>query len=366
MTPRIENAALAWHLDCNNFVLRNVNKIQTKGLLHDDDPRLRDARNMLPGSVYDLHVASVAFSSITDPPGIEQGKLNLNGQIPGAWLYAGVGDPFDPKAARGDVAERLSRKGAANGYTPLDATLRIPAAYVTPGANLGTVNTVILSQVPELKVTDPTITSSGTFAVTWNNAPAISWYGVYTMTAGPALASSFVTLPIPLELIPSLDATKFTSGLFSLSQLPKASGMGDGHSIGVTPDPAKEGDPNEYLGRDMQWHHFDSAITYQPTAPAPNIFLLSVKGENASVTIRSPLAGSKLFYRLNGVSFEEVHPSLASSLLSDATTDISVTIDGLVNGDVVEAYAAKDGYNNSDITLYKVEIISVLESEPPP
>jgi hypothetical protein len=144
---------------------------------------------------------------------------------------------------------------------------------------------------------------------------------------------------VPLELIPGFSATKFTSGVFALEKLPVASGLGPGHAAGIVPDPGELGNPNDYLGRDMQWHQFDADKVYQPTVPSPTIVLMSWSEELQSIHISCSLAGSTLFVRSIAVVFSQV----------ENPTSMSVP-----DGFYIEAYAAKSGYNNSDISSYKV------------
>src|SRR4030095_11876313 len=105
----LDNGLLESDLDCRDFDLNNVGFVDPvpPNLVSSDDPRLSDARNPLPGSVTN---ASVALNA-----GILQEKLNLNGNIPTAWLGT-----TSTTAARGDLAEYLAHKAQPNGYAPLD------------------------------------------------------------------------------------------------------------------------------------------------------------------------------------------------------------------------------------------------------
>jgi hypothetical protein len=339
MTPVLENCVLRSNLDGRNFALRNFSRIlpPPPPAVAINDPRLSDGRAITPGTVTDLSVAATAA--------IAQSKLNLNGSLPSAWLGIGAN-----QAARGDLSERVANKGALNGYAALDSGGLIPPANVATGAGAGKVNTVALKMPAEFTVggTNP-VTASGSFSATWNNTPDKSWFGVNGMlTLGPSLVPSFLSGLLPTQLLPTLDASKFTSGTFTILRLPVAAGLGAAHAVGILPDPGAKGDPNDYLGRDMQWHAFKSYISLQPTVPNVHITFNSQKGALCSITISSPLAGSVLFYRVNGGVFLEVH-----SADSAGTASNSITL-SLLAGDFIEAYASRAGYNNSAIATYTV------------
>jgi hypothetical protein len=332
MIPILEDAILGSDLDCQNFTLSNIRTIYPipPGLVAINDPRLDDPRVPPAASLTNEHFSATAE--------IDQFKLNLNAVIPGAWLGTGIS-----QAAPGNLSERLSNKGAANGYAPVDADMKLPATSVAPGASLGTVNSVQIFLPPEFTHTPEVIETSGTFATSWAAAPDNSYLGIYGfIDLGGTLLPSFVTSQMPSEVIPSFDASKFTSGVFPLSCLPVATSMGAGHAPGLLPTPGELGDPNEYLGRDMEWHHFNADKNYQPTLASPSITLGTWSGESATVNI-SAVKGSVLFYRL---------ASSASASFVMAT-GISVAL-SVPNGDFVEAYAAKTGYNNSRISTYIV------------
>lgn len=339
MTPILQDDILGSDLDCNGFVLRNIGAMTPtpSPLVSIDDPRLSDPRAILDGSVTNDSVNPIA--------GIDQSKLNLGGNIPPSWIGT-----QSNQAAQGDLVERVANKGVPGGYAGLDANGLILSSNVTPGPQPGTVNSVGLIMPKEFTVTNSPVQDSGDLTVQWANADAVSWFGRIEPTeitdGVPDLTPHFVTKAIPVSLIPALDASQFTTVQFSLNVLPFAIGLGAEHAIGILPDPELNGDPNDYLGRDMKWRAFDNNIAYQPDTPPVQISVnyLDASGQ-LSVSIRSVLKGSSLFYRVNGGTFIEVIPTG-----SDVVTTIMVN-----PSDFVEAFAAKSGYNNSVITSLVVQ-----------
>lgn len=340
MTPIIEDAVLGSHLDCQDFTILNIGRLLPvpSALVDIDDARLSDQRLILDGTVTDESVSSHA--------GISQSKLFLNGVIPPAWLGSGA-----DQAAPGNLVERISNKGSANGYVPLGSGGLIPSIHIIAGPESGTVNTVKLLLPDEFKKLAE-ITSSGTFNVLWENVPDVSWFGVYgTIGFSTDLIPSFITKTLPLEFMPDLVATKFTTGTFAVLRLPEAIGMGVNHSIGILPDPGANGAPGDYIGRDMKWHSFTTDLAYQPRVPNIQITVnFETPGMSTgafNVTIRCLLAQSVLFYRINGGAFTEVH-------VAPGTSGNSITLN-LSTDDFIEAYGSKPGYNNSDIATYVVQ-----------
>lgn len=332
MIPILENAVLGSDLECDQKTLLNVNALDPvpSQLVAIDDPRLTDQRTPTANSVTN--------DSVADTAAIDQSKLSLNGSIPIAWLGAAA-----TQAAQGDLVQFIAQKGVATGYCGLDANGKVLVGNLpTTGPQAGTVTSVEMMLPGEFSLLGSPITSNGTFAASWVNVPDNSWFGVMTGKV------EFLTEQIPLSLIPSLDGSKFGSGVFSVSMLPSAIGMGVNHAIGIVPDPGdgSKGQATDYLGRDMEYHHFDMDKSYQPTVPDVVIALGSYINETeAYVTIRSKLLGSSLFYALPG------YPSFVLVVTSD--TDVHITIKMTV-GDGVKAYAAKAGYNNSPVAVYVV------------
>jgi hypothetical protein len=328
MTPELENAELENDLDCQNFVLRNVRTIYPvpPGLVDKDDPSLYDPR--VPP------IASVTDESVSSAAGIQQSKLSLNGVIPTPWVGTG-----NKQAARGDLIERVSRKGAANGYAALDSTGKVPLSNVTTGAGVGKVTFVALQMPPELDVTGPISASSGIFTVPWKNVPDQSWFGFHGAGLDSVSSPSFKAEPIHPTFVSAIPASKFTTGQLPPALLPVAVGVGVGNASGAIPDPGAAGHPTDYLGRDMQWHTFQLNVASQPTAPTPTIELNAWSPDEVIVTVRSSLEGSSLFILV------QKYPAYSESafVLSDGEEEtISVN-----DQDVVWAYAAKAGYNNS-------------------
>ena len=339
MIPILENAVLGTDLDCQNLDLLNIARMTPvpADLVDIDDPRLYDPRVPFPASVTDESVAATA--------GIQQSKLSLNGVIPFVWR----GYTSD-RAAPGDGAEYVAHKGAAGGYAALDSSGRVPSAHLTTTASTGTVSSVDLSLPPQLSLlVEAPITDLGTFTVSWNSAPDQSWFGVNgAVDLSSSLSPSFQTGQIPAGLVPAFSATKFTSGTFALAQLPVAA-MGTGHARGIVPDPGATGGMRDYLGRDMKWHKFDGSIPYQPRAAMPAITLMSWNATQGIVKISSSSSKFLLFYRVTDVS----HPEIINLPFTPVFPGNSITVN-VPNGFFVEAYAARDGYNNSSIASYTV------------
>lgn len=330
MTPILENAVLSTDLDANNFTLRNILALDPvpSTLALSSDPRLTDARVPLDGSVTDASVANAAA--------ITQSKLNLNGQIPATWLGTTA-----TTAARGDLAEYLSNKGQPNGYAALDGGGKVPAAQIPTAVGTGTVTSVALSMPAQFGVTGSPVTGNGTLAVAWNNVADLSWFG---NKSGGSAAPQFYTTALPASLIPTLDASIVTTGVFAAARLPVAVGLGGSHAPGAVPDP---GDgtggalATDYLARDMT---FKAAPTlgpaYQPDMANPTLAASSNIVGAQTVTITTTVAGAVLFYSTTSAAtgFQEV-PSIGYISLPAGST--------------VWAYAAGAGYNNSAIVNYQ-------------
>jgi hypothetical protein len=334
MTPIEENACLANDLDCRGFSLRNVLHFYPVpgNLVQLTDPRLSDPRPVPPGSVTN--------ESVADQAAIVQSKLNLNGVIPPAWFTPPPPDidaPAPVYPARGDQAEMLARKGVPNGYAAIDSNRRLLPANVPAGAGLGTVSDVRFSFPAAFSVFQGAPGAAINCAVTWVNAPNNSWFGINSKEP------QFHTEQLPIEIIPGFSATKFTTGLFDPDTLPIAK-YGVGHATGMVPDPGETGDRNEYLSRDMTYRYFDSGQFYQPKLVQPTITLISMVDGFATVTIRTEVPGALLFYRLGRPSFIECTPEFTLPV---------------PRGMFLEAYAAKEGYNNSVIASYTVPLPDV-------
>jgi hypothetical protein len=331
MTPIIEDSILADHLDCQNFDLRNVGQIYPvpTGLVGIDDPVLSNPRTPPIGSITDLSVNAVA--------NIAQGKLLFNGSPPPVWVGNGSG-----QMAAGDLVERVANKGVPGGYAALDSGGRIPSTHVDAGTEAGTVSHIELMMPPEMNVAGSPITDSGTFITNWNDVPDKSWFGVHGRGAGAVLRPSFLVGPLPIELVPSIDAAKFTTGVFPPEVLPVA----EGFKRGMIPDPGLFGLPTDYLGRDMEWHTTAPEILTMPTAPMPVISLDSWTDKEVVVTVRSSLPNSSIF------TLVQKYPNYASPGFSlakmkhDLDDDVHVVLT-VHDRDIIWAYAAKDGYNNS-------------------
>jgi hypothetical protein len=347
MIPIEENAVLSTDLDCQWNTLRRVLHFYPVpgNLVRITDPRLSDPRMMLDGSVID--------ESVSPHAAIVQSKLNLNGVIPPAWFTPSpdIDDPDAPSppryAARGDLAELLVRKGAPNGYAPVDDNLRLLPANVTPGAGLGTVSEVQMRFPEQFSDLAPSSGTTVSYNLSWKPVPNNSWFGAYgdiVSDTGPWIGHlnqpQFHVELLPDEFIPELTTAKFTTGLCEPDVLPVAK-FGEDHAPGMVPDPGDtgEGDPDEYLARNMTYMHFDAHHFYQPRVTTPSITLISIQDTTATVTIRTTVPGALQFYRAGRPSFLEC--------ANEFTIHVAL-------GTLVEAYAAKEGYNNSVIASYRV------------
>jgi hypothetical protein len=188
MTPIIEDTILGSDLDCRFYDLLNVKSLQPipPNLATSDDIRLTDERLPLPGSVTDESVAIDA--------GIVQSKLNLDGDVPPAWIGTASG-----MAAQGDLAEYLANKDQPNGYAGLDSTGKIPPNILPAGVGTGSVTSVGLSMPPHFLVTGSPVTGAGTISSVWNTVADLSWFG---RNEGAAGQPKFYTTPLPPTLIP--------------------------------------------------------------------------------------------------------------------------------------------------------------------
>jgi hypothetical protein len=380
MTPILENAVLANDLDCQNFSIRNVGLMipVPDNLVAIDDPRLTEGRPPVDGSVTDGSVNAAAA--------IDQSKINFNGVIPPPWLTDGLVFISDaPVAARGNKAELLSRKGAHNGYAALDSGGKIPVAHFTPGDAVGSISSIGITIKPPLHVTPAQITSSGTFVFTWDHPTRSAWFGS-DGTIDPQHHEFIYPFFVPYRFNPgmfSLPCSKFTGGQFPHRFFPVALGKGvppvppSTSRKGYVPDPGAAG-PTMYLGRDMNWHHFvvnDPNAVHQPQVPDVTIVLdWWEKHEptdddpalvKAHVTIRTLMKDAHLFYRV--IPQHVIHPDpFQEALYPDTPDDPHITIE-VDEFETIEAYAAKQGYNNSDIETWTVMTpISDLTPNPLP
>jgi hypothetical protein len=320
----LENGLLQSDLDAANFDLLNLGIIDPvpTNLVENDDPRLSDARAPLPGSVVNASVSNTAA--------IQQSKLNLNGAIPAAWL--GI---TSTTAARGDLAEYKSKKGQPSGYAPLDGSGKVPATYLPTGVGTGTVTSVGITMPAEFTVTGSPVTSTGTIAIGWAAIPALSWFG--NDGASPAVPA-FRTTPLPVSVIPGLDASKISSGVLAAARLPVAIGLGLTHAPGAAPDPGDGSGgalATDYLARDMTYKPKPTiGPTYQPTVPNPAITPVATDVIGKVMSITDSLAGTSLFYSTTS----------GTTGFAAYTSPVSIAL-----GSTIWAYGAKLGYNNSSV-----------------
>lgn len=333
MKRAIDNGELVTDLDCHGFHIKGLIAFTPPppNLVATDDPRLSDSRPILDGSVTD--------DSVADDAAIKQFKLSLNGDLP--LNYLGVN-----QAAQGDLVQPLTGKDAANGYVSLGVDSKLPSGS-TPTAGTGTLHQVDIElPIGELTTVPDTATSVNVFTGVWAAQAGKSFFGNFSGAAAPP---TFEERIFPVDLIPGFDASRITSGTFTVDQVPVAIGVGTGHSPGLTPLPGSTltdstAQPDDYLGRDMIYHPMKPVVNYQPTLPAPSITVQSYSKASAYINITlnvtATTAGGEniLFYALGSNAFTEV-----------STLPLLVPI-----GTVVQAYAAKVGFNNSEISTYTV------------
>jgi hypothetical protein len=339
MIPIIEDAILGSDLDCRFYDLQNVKSLDPipPNLATSDHPGLSDAREPLPGSVTDESVAIDA--------GIVQSKLNLNGQIPPGWIGTTPGT-----AADGSLAEYLANKNMPGGYAGLDSTGKVPPSNLPTSAGAGTVTSVGLTMPSDFGVLGSPVTGAGTLQVQWAPVLDLSWFGNKEGISGPP---QFYTDPMPPSLIPSLDASKVTSGVLDPALLPPAVG-GIDHAPGAMPSPGTGTGPGElpsdYLARDMTYKKFpDVPDVVQPTLPAPKLV--------TEKPVSDPVAVIVSLVEMQGTPPEEVdisdkHHVFFYSTTSPGTSGFKefppekfIHLDAGIND--VWAYVAHAGMNNS-------------------
>lgn len=329
MIPLLDGAQMVTDLEGGGYNLNNLGGFSPipPNLVSTSDPRLTDARVPLDGSVTDASVAAGAA--------IAQSKLNLNGPIPPAWL-----GNTNTTAAEGDLAEYKANKGQPNGYASLDGGGKIPVGQLPASAGVGTVTSVGLTMPSQFSVSGSPVTAAGTLAVSWAAASDQSWLG---NKSGAPAAPQFYNTPLPATLIPSLDASIVTSGVFGAALLPAAVGLGAGHAPGAAPDP---GDgtggalATDYLARDMTYKAFPAlGPAYQPTVPTPSLNASANLTGPRTVVFGNTVDGVTYFYSTTSAvaGFQEA-PSVGYISLAPLQQ--------------MWAYAARPGYNNSAIATY--------------
>lgn len=336
MTPLIQHGELATDLNANGFLLLNVGGFDPvpSGLVLEGDPRLTDARVPLDGSVVNASVANGAA--------IRQNKLSLDGDIPASWLGTASN-----QAAQGNLAEYIANKGVANGYASLDGAGLVPVAQIPPAVGTGTITSFGLLMPGQFIVSGTPITGAGVISVTWGNQLDNTWFG---NKSGAPAAPQFYDTALPAVLIPDLDTSQVTTGVFDPALLPDAVGLGGSHAPGAVPDP---GDgtggalATDYLARDMSYKVFPTiSPTYQPTIDDPVLTPSSnITGPQTIVFEGFGFSPSTdpnnliLFYSLTSASADFVEvPDVGYIVLDPSAT--------------VWCYAAKTGWNNSNVVDY--------------
>jgi hypothetical protein len=324
MTPVIEDSVLGTDLDAQFHSLLNVKSLDPVplNLATSDDTRLTDVREPIPGSVVNASVAPDAA--------IDQSKLNLNGSIPTAWLGTTAGT-----AAPGDLAEYISNKNQPGGYVGLDSTGQIPTSALPDGAGLATVTSIGISLPPELILLPPVvnpITGSGVFKIGWLPMGGAAWFGA--PTGGPP---GYQSAPIPLSLVPNLNAGQVTSGQFPPERMTVAI-YGAGSAPGAVPDPGGTGgDPTDYLARNMTFRAAPIvAVGYQPQLPDPTFSKQADGSSNTKVFAGSTVGDVVFFYSVtsNSTGFAEF-PNPGYVTVPNSSTGVWI-------------YSSRVGWNNSN------------------
>ena len=321
---------LVTDLDCNNFKITNLNGFDAipPTIVGNDDPRLSDKRNVPNGSITDASVSATAA--------IDQSKLNLaGGTIPNQWIGT-----HSYQAAKGSLVERVANKNVANGYARLDSNGLLDLSVLPfTGPQTGTV-TIINLDFPDEFFFVPFIHTAF-----WDNIPNNTWFGVNGPSGfGTTGRPGFVSKQIPIDLIPSLDASIFITGIFDLARLPVMQGLGVGHAKGIVPDPgdgkSTPSDGTDYLARDATYKPVTVGNPIQPFVPKVHITFLSFYRDQTYIEVRSHLRKSNLFYRITAEVYQQADTDRITLLLDPGT--------------IVNAYAAKAGYNNSPIAQFVV------------
>lgn len=319
MITGIDNGVMTTDLDANHLRILNIFKLvpTPNGIIDTHDPRLDDPRVPIEGSVTNVSIAASAS--------ISQSKLDFDGNIPAFWLG------FDNiHAAPGGQTEYLSNKNIPGGYAGLDGTGKVAPAQLPDDVGTGTVTSVDLTMPPEFNVAGSPVTTAGSIDVTWANIADGSWFG---NSSGVSAAPTFNTTPILVSMVPQLPASKITSGVLDPARLPVAVGIGISSSKGAVPDPGAVGNPTDYLGRDMLYHPKPSiGPAYQPTVPNPVVFSTGSAPNQFAIT--DSLSGAIIFYKITG--------------MTDYIEKVTPTVE-VLPGKTIDMYAAKAGYNNSDI-----------------
>lgn len=333
MTPIIEDAVLGTDLDGQFHSLLNIGSLDPvpSNLVTSDDPRLTDQREPAPGSVTNLSVA--------DDAAIDQSKLDLNGQIPTAWLGTTPGT-----AAQGDLVEYLSNKDQPNGYVGLDSSGQIPTAMLPDEVGLATVNSVGLSMPTDFIVVNSPITTSGTIQVRWKLLDGEAWFGALAANTPP----TFQYGALPLSLIPNLAAGQVTSGTFNPARLPLAKGVGETPPrTGCVPDPGPGGTgilATDYLARDMTWKHAPTiSVSYQTDLPAPTL-TVTTPGPPRTVSVGYDIADPDNDQFQDAIFFYSTAASNSGYAEFPEVNYVQVPA-----GQTIWVYAAHPGFNNSVI-----------------
>lgn len=325
MIPIIEDSVLGTDLDAQSFSLLNVKSLDPvpPNLATSDDIRLTDARDPAPGSVTNASVAADAA--------IDQSKLALTGQIPTAWLGTS-----STQAAQGDLAEYTSNKNQPGGYAGLDSTGQIPVTVLPDSVGLATVTSIGITLPVELHLAPPVvnpITGSGVFKIAWTDMASAGWFGA--LAAGPP---AYQYVPIPISLVPNLNAGQVTSGTFPPERMTVAI-YGAGNAPGAVPDPGNGsvGLATDYLARNMTFRTAPTvAATNQPSLPNPTLSK-QADGSNVKVFAGSTVGTVVFFWSFTAGSGFAEFPNPGYVVVNPT---------GHPN---IYVYSSRTGWNNSTV-----------------
>jgi hypothetical protein len=308
------------------------------------------------GAITDINVATNA--------GIQQGKLNLNGMIPTAWLGNTA-----TTAATGNLAEYQSNKAQSNGYCDLDSSGLIPTARFPALMGTGTVTSVGIATANGVSGS-PTITGSGNITIALGNISPTSVVisgsggaGFITFAAQTSNPSVAGNARIFFNSVARLCFGSSESGGFVMSfegdlltadrnykwpdkfgtvamtvDIPVTFvGVGGSHTAGLVPDPGSSGTTTDYLARDATWKALPTSNTYQPVVPTVSISPSANTTGARTITLGDSLGGVSLFYEI-GSNTGPFLPYPAAISLDPLAT--------------IYAYASKSGYTNSVMASY--------------
>jgi hypothetical protein len=270
----------------------------------------------------------------------------LNGQIPTAWLGTSPGT-----AAEGSLAEYVANKNQPNGYAGLDSTGKLPSSRLPDSVGLATVTSVGLDMPPEFTIAGPNpITGSGIWTVNWVDVGGAVWFG---SMAGETPA--FQTAALPPILIPNLNTSRVTSGVFNTARLPVMIGVGPTSAPGMVPDPGPltgGAAVTDYLSREGDWKPAPVvAVGYQPGLPPPTLTVTDTPpggprtvapGYDPTLPANDAFQDATFFYAFTLTGVTVAPTSGFAEFPPLEYVEVAAT-------DKIWVYAAHPGFNNSTI-----------------